>query len=71
MINHDLTISMKNVGQHVTQWNIVYADKVVVSTIQLTKQTNKNQVFENENKVTPLHTERANRGSEKSNKNKH
>ena len=38
VINYGLTISMKNVSQHATQWKIVFADKVVVSTIELTKR---------------------------------
>ena len=38
LINYGLTISMKNVSQHATQWMIVFADKVVVSTIELTKR---------------------------------
>lgn len=34
MIYYNLTISMKDVSQHATGWNIVYADKVVVSNLQ-------------------------------------
>lgn len=36
MINYGLTVSMKNVCQHATQLKIVFADKVFVSTIELT-----------------------------------
>ena len=38
VINNGLTISMKYVNQHSTQRKIVFADMVVVFTIELTKR---------------------------------
>ena len=38
MINYGQTISMRNVSQHATEWKIVFAGKVVVFTIELTKR---------------------------------
>lgn len=34
VIVYGLTISMPNVSQHEIQWNIVYADNVIVSNLQ-------------------------------------
>lgn len=33
-----LTTNMKNICQHATQWKILFAEKVVVSTIELAKR---------------------------------
>lgn len=38
MIRYGLTIRIKNAGQHATQWKIVFGDKVVVSTLDITKK---------------------------------
>lgn len=37
VVNYILTIGMKNARQHATQWKTAITDKVVVSTIELTK----------------------------------
>lgn len=37
VVNYILTIGMKNARMHATQWKTAITDKVVVSTIELTK----------------------------------